>query len=108
MKYEVWSWYLLGALLGAAVTMAGTTVVLSHIEAKTPIAVACPEVTPKGEPLEAPESPVEAPKVQKVLGAIEEQDEGVVPTSPRRQKRRRPERPRMDINLESDDPLEGI
>ena len=108
MKYEVWSWYALGALLGTSVTMAGTAVALNHIESKTPIAVACPEVTHKDEPLEAPGSPVEALKVQEVLGAIEEQDKGVVPGSSRRTKKMKRPRPRMDIDLESDDPIMGL
>jgi len=104
MKYEVCSWYLLGALLGAATALAGTAVALSYIEANTPTMI-CPPVTLPGEvAVEAPESAPKALETEVALEVIQEQDQGVVPSSPRL---KRP-RPRLDINLDSNDPLEGI
>lgn len=104
MKYEVWSWYLLGALMGAAVALAGTVVAVDYIESNTPV-VTCQDVAHKGEVLEAPESPVEELEVEEALEVIQEQDKGVVrrPARPRRN-----QSPTLDINLDSNDPLEGI
>lgn len=93
--------YLLGGLIGASIALLGTVAVARHIDAQ-PVHV---EVTLVGEPVEAPESPVEAPEPEKVLGLPEEPEKVVVPRAARRRHRNSP---KLDINLESDDPLEGI
>ncbi len=101
---DAWVHYLLGALMGACIAVAGTAVALQYVYSQTPIVVPDPEVTHKAEPLEAPESPVEAPEPEEVHEDPQEHEEAPVPTSPRRRRKPRP----IDINLESDDPLEGI
>jgi hypothetical protein len=97
--------YTMGALFGAAIALAGTVIAVEYVERSTPEVPCCEEVTPKGEPVEAPESPVEAAEPEEVLPAPQEQE---TPPAPRPRRRRPRKRAVNTINLESDDPWEGI